>query len=650
MAQNLDLNINVNTDQAAQSLGSLKKQLREAQAEVSALSDKFGATSKQAIEAAKRAAELKDRIADAKALTDAFNPDAKFKALTSSLSGVAGGFAAVQGAMSLLGSESQDVQKMLLKVQSAMAISQGLQSVGESIDSFRQLGAVIKSTTLFQTAYNFVLGKKVVVTEADIIATEAQTVATVEQGVATVTTTTAVTGATTAMKAFRVALIASGIGLLIVAIGLAVQAFSNYVGATSKAEEAQKKLNKQIADGAKVALDAEQHFLEGQEKLDIARAKAKGSSEQQIFEIEQKYRRLRAESHQRHYEEVYGKDAKAAQESSAEINKINIDGQVATLENEARIRKEAKEKREKDAQDKKEARKKEEADEIADREAGIARRKEINDFEVKIQQDLMKLDEDKATKKRELAYQENENLISDIDYKNQLYDFDFEEDQQRLANKEAYLAEQKAIELSNLELTEQQRLEIIGKYAKQEQDIDKDITASKKAEQEARLILQMQLFDTTSAVINGLGSLFQQGTAASKAAAIADIAINTAKGYVQGLDIAQKGAAATGPAAPYSFPIFYATQIAAVLLAVSKARNVLATAKGGGGSSSLGSAPSISTQAPMIPQLPQAQTTNISRQSINDMGNQAVRAYVIETDVTGNQQRMAAIRQRARFS
>jgi hypothetical protein len=52
----------------------------------------------------------------------------------------------------------------------------------------------------------------------------------------------------------------------------------------------------------------------------------------------------------------------------------------------------------------------------------------------------------------------------------------------------------------------------------------------------------------------------------------------------------------------------------------------------------------------MLPQLPQAQTTNISRQSINDMGNQAVRAYVIETDVTGNQQRMAAIRQRARFS
>ena len=208
MAQNLDLNVNVNTDQAGKALGSLKSQLKEAQAEVAALSDKFGATSKEAIEAAKRAGELKDAIGDAKSLTDAFNPDAKFKSLTASLSGVAGGFAAVQGAMGLLGAESEDAQKMLLKVQSAMAISQGLQSVGEAVDSFKQLGAVIKSTTLFQSAYNFVLGNEkvavggnIIALQAKTVATEAQTVATVEQGVATVTTTTAIGASTAAMKA-----------------------------------------------------------------------------------------------------------------------------------------------------------------------------------------------------------------------------------------------------------------------------------------------------------------------------------------------------------------------------------------------------------------------------------------------------------------
>ena len=349
MAQNLDLNVNVNTKPANESIKSLKTQLKEAQAEVVVLSDKFGATSKEAIEAAKRVAGIKDQIGDAKALVDAFNPDAKFKALTASLSGVAGGFAAVQGAMGLLGTESENAQKMLLKVQSAMAISQGLQSVGEAVDSFKNLGAVIKSTTLFQSAYNFVLGQKVVVTEADVIATEAQTVATVEQGVATVTTTTAVTGATTAMKAFRIALIASGIGLLIVGLGLAIEALSKF---SSKAEDAAKKqglLNKQIADGAKLQLESEIKFLDNQEKLDIARAKAKGASEQEIFNIEQGYRKQRAESHQRHYEEVYKADGKAAQESANEINKINTDGQVAALENQARIRKEGQEAAEKRA-------------------------------------------------------------------------------------------------------------------------------------------------------------------------------------------------------------------------------------------------------------------------------------------------------------
>ena len=64
-----------------QTVKGLRTQLKEAVANVTLMSDKFGATSKEAINAAKRAADLKDRIGDAKVLTDAFNPDAKFKAV-----------------------------------------------------------------------------------------------------------------------------------------------------------------------------------------------------------------------------------------------------------------------------------------------------------------------------------------------------------------------------------------------------------------------------------------------------------------------------------------------------------------------------------------------------------------------------------------
>ena len=135
----IDIKVQGNADQA---VGSLRSQLREAQADVAKLSDKFGATSAEAVKAAQKAAELKDRIGDAKSLTDAFNPDAKFKALTSSLAGVAGGFAAVQGGMALFGNQSKDLEATLLKVQSAMALSQGIQALGESMDSFKQLKAV----------------------------------------------------------------------------------------------------------------------------------------------------------------------------------------------------------------------------------------------------------------------------------------------------------------------------------------------------------------------------------------------------------------------------------------------------------------------------------------------------------------------------
>jgi hypothetical protein len=240
----INLQVNDNINNTENSVKSLKAQLREAQNEVNALSEKFGATSREAVQAAKQAAILKDRIGDAKALTDAFNPDAKFRALTSSLSGVTGGFAAVQGGMALFGKESDDVQKTLLKVQAAMALSQGIQSVGESVDSFKQLGAVIKSTAVGQgiltaatAAYNFVN-----------------------------------TAATTGLKLFRAALISTGIGALVVGVGLLISNFdkvktvilnlipglanvgkfiggivdsiTDFVGATSDASRALDKLKK----------------------------------------------------------------------------------------------------------------------------------------------------------------------------------------------------------------------------------------------------------------------------------------------------------------------------------------------------------------------------------------------------------------------
>jgi hypothetical protein len=125
---------------------SLKTQYKEAVQEVQRLADAYGATSTEAANAAKNAAQLKDRIEESKSLTDAFNPDAKFTALSGSIGGVLNGFQAYEGAMGLIGVESEELQKTLLKVQSAMALSQGIQGALEAKDAFVNLGAVVKDT------------------------------------------------------------------------------------------------------------------------------------------------------------------------------------------------------------------------------------------------------------------------------------------------------------------------------------------------------------------------------------------------------------------------------------------------------------------------------------------------------------------------
>jgi hypothetical protein len=225
MAEKKVIELEVNSN-----LGTLKQQFKEAQIEVQALSDKFGATSAQAVEAAKSAALLKDKISDAKSLTDAFNPDAKFKAVTGALTGVAGGFSVVTGALGAFGKQSEDVEKALLKVQSAMALASGAQAIGESIDSFKQLGAVIKATSIYQAAYNFIQTGTTKGTEEVITAKVLDTEATVAQGVANVGAAGATTLFAGAAKLLRAALISTGIGVLIAGLGWFIANAGSIIG------------------------------------------------------------------------------------------------------------------------------------------------------------------------------------------------------------------------------------------------------------------------------------------------------------------------------------------------------------------------------------------------------------------------------------
>ena len=245
-------NFTQNFKKSEEAAKSLRTQLREAQLEVATLSEKFGDTSREAVEAAKRAAQLKDRISDAKDLTEAFNPDAKFKALSGSLTGIAGGFSVVTGFMGTLGSESKEVEGAILKVQSAMAIASGAQAIGESIDSFKQLGAVVKSFSIVQR-----------------ISTAAQWLWNAAMAANPIG----------AIVAVVVALIAAGYAL--------VKMFIASSEATKNAEAANKALNKELDTQVKnQKLATQESDLSRDAQLKMAKASGKSADEIRKLSLE----------------------------------------------------------------------------------------------------------------------------------------------------------------------------------------------------------------------------------------------------------------------------------------------------------------------------------------------------------------------------
>jgi hypothetical protein len=170
-------------------------------------------------------------------------------------------------------------------------------------------------------------------------------------------------------------------------------------------------------------------------------------------------------------------------------------------------------------------------------------------------------------------------------------------------------------------------------YNNKIKEIDENRLKAKTAIDDAEKAMLLGRVQAAGAAIGQLGALFEKGTAASKAAAIAEIAIGTGVGFIQGLDIAQKTAAAGGPLAGIIFPTFYATQIAAVLSSAAKAKSILATAKGGGGSGSTPSAPSVGGARPSL-ETPRIPNFNAQNQGVGGRdGFGSVRAVVIQQDI-----------------
>ena len=573
----IELEIKSNLDTAQQSVSGLKTQLRNAQAEVAILSDKFGATSREAVNAAKKAAELRDRIGDAKSLTDAFNPDAKFKALSGTLTGVAGGFSAITGVMGTLGSESKDVEQAILKVQSAMAIASGLQAVGESIDQFRILGTVIANTAIGQKAL---------------------TIATAAYNYVNAATTTG-------LKLLRGAMISTGIGALVFGIGMlianfdkvketilrvipalskvgdgvmfVVNAITDFIGATSEAE---REVNRLSAAASKSLKNNEQYLKEHASQLD--------EYTKQKIAAKNEYLKLVEEdgANQRAY----------ALELNRKLKKIDDDRLKSKKENkkdEVKTNKEIS---------------KEEQKRLADDMQSATNAMAVLD-------EIAKAKETPAQKEyREYLEKKAVLEANNLDASELTNNFLRKQADDEYAIYEKGLADKK--ELSDKELT-----------------IEQELADAKKAIQEAT-------FNNISGGIGLLKGIFEKNKEIQKGLLIAESAVGIAKTIINtqaaNAAVTLKYALLPGGQLLTSRAILQNN----ISAGIGIASNIAATAKGlsalGGGGGASGSTPSSGGSAPSAPafNVVGASATNQLAQTIGNKEQQPLKAYVVAGDIT----------------
>lgn len=128
------------------------------------------------------------------------NDEATFAGILSGLNGVVGGFTAAQGAVALFAGENENLQKIMLKVQSLMSITMGLQQVAQTLnkDSAFSLITLNKAKEWWNNLLAVGRGEQI-----------ASTAATAADTTATIASTAATTGNAAAEQASNTAKIAS---------------------------------------------------------------------------------------------------------------------------------------------------------------------------------------------------------------------------------------------------------------------------------------------------------------------------------------------------------------------------------------------------------------------------------------------------------
>ena len=171
--------------------------------------------------------------------------------------------------------------------------------------------------------------------------------------------------------------------------------------------------------------------------------------------------------------------------------------------------------------------------------------------------------------------------------------------------------------------------------------------AKKKIAEEERNLRVGAAYDIADASM-ALSSILGEQTAAGKALGVASALINT---YVGASEVIRAKSVLPEPFGTINKIASVAAIIATGLKTVKSITSVQVPsskgASGGGGGASV-SMPSMASVA--APLSPQAQTTTLNQEQVNQIGNVAARAFVVESDVTGNQERIQRLSRAARIN
>lgn len=240
---------------------SLKAELRKLKEQLAQLPEGSAEYNK----IAKQAGEVSDKIGDINTRIKNLGSDTKnIDAVVQGTQALSGAFTVATSASALFGTENKELQETMLKVESAIGLTVGIQSIANALQKESAL-AIGLST----------------------VATKIQTGAQIIY--ATVIGTT-----TGALKALRVALLSTGVGALVVALGFLVEKLLSSSKSTESYEDVQKRLNDTISEQNRI-LDLNVKAIDNKSKLDILRAKIAGKSETEILELEKKAYKKREE-------------------------------------------------------------------------------------------------------------------------------------------------------------------------------------------------------------------------------------------------------------------------------------------------------------------------------------------------------------------